>query len=494
MITLLLITSVLTQNSSAVLKNGEFQIDERDLLKNENVVMLVSEIWVDDDYYDGGYNDGHTWGYDAFDNIQDGVDNVDDGGIVHIKDGLYSVFTILDRSNLIIEGYETDIPIVQGYQLIYDLTATQLIRVISLVNNSNNIIMKGIGFQGVELTGRSVGILYQKSSGEISDCLVSPNQKGNMYNLAIRAHINSILTIKNCTLQNYGRIGIYCRQGTTLTIENNNIIGQVYTDGDGDYVSYGIEIEALPTASHAHIRNNDIYNHNHIGNPTWSSAAIIIDAWRYYEEAIENCTAIIEYNNIHENMLGIQIVPNDQIHIQYNIIAENSDFGAVSDPYLSGSSYIHYNLDARYNWWGDYSGPYEEINNPNGLGNEVTDYVIYEPWARSIEPIPFFVKPQEGFLYYNIAGLIELKIPFFMTLIFGKNTVEVNAPRCLYGIDYVEFYVDNELKSTIQNAPYSWMWDEKTLFNSYTIETKIYDTKGNIGSANLKLWKVQMRT
>ncbi|MGC9308542.1 MAG: hypothetical protein ACP5FL_07165, partial [Thermoplasmatota archaeon] len=27
-----------------------------------------TEVWVDDDYYDGGANDGHTWGYDAFDN------------------------------------------------------------------------------------------------------------------------------------------------------------------------------------------------------------------------------------------------------------------------------------------------------------------------------------------------------------------------------------------------------------------------------------------
>ncbi len=45
--------------------------------------------------------------------------------------------------------------------------------------------------------------------------------------------------------------------------------------------------------------------------------------------------------------------------------------------------------DATYNWWGDVSGPYHPgswtygvatITNPSGLGDEVTDYVLYEPW------------------------------------------------------------------------------------------------------------------
>ncbi len=46
-------------------------------------------------------------------------------------------------------------------------------------------------------------------------------------------------------------------------------------------------------------------------------------------------------------------------------------------------------VDATYNWWGDVSGPYHPgswtyaaatITNPSGLGDEVTDYVLYEPW------------------------------------------------------------------------------------------------------------------
>lgn len=40
-------------------------------------------------------------------------------------------------------------------------------------------------------------------------------------------------------------------------------------------------------------------------------------------------------------------------------------------------------LDARYNWWGHYSGPYNPATNPLGKGNSVSSNVIYRPWLWS---------------------------------------------------------------------------------------------------------------
>jgi len=37
-------------------------------------------------------------------------------------------------------------------------------------------------------------------------------------------------------------------------------------------------------------------------------------------------------------------------------------------------------VDARYNWWGDPSGPYHPTLNLDGLGNEVSENVVFEPW------------------------------------------------------------------------------------------------------------------
>jgi hypothetical protein len=37
-------------------------------------------------------------------------------------------------------------------------------------------------------------------------------------------------------------------------------------------------------------------------------------------------------------------------------------------------------VDARYNWWGDETGPYHPIENPGGLGDAVSDHVDFAPW------------------------------------------------------------------------------------------------------------------
>ena len=41
---------------------------------------------------------------------------------------------------------------------------------------------------------------------------------------------------------------------------------------------------------------------------------------------------------------------------------------------------------ARYNWWGDPSGPYNAATNPHGLGNSVSNNVLYEPWQITSGP------------------------------------------------------------------------------------------------------------
>jgi len=48
-----------------------------------------TDVWVDDDYCPGCGNDGHIWGYDAFADIQSGIDAVS-GSTVHVANGLYT--------------------------------------------------------------------------------------------------------------------------------------------------------------------------------------------------------------------------------------------------------------------------------------------------------------------------------------------------------------------------------------------------------------------
>ena len=71
----------------------------------------------------------------------------------------------------------------------------------------------------------------------------------------------------------------------------------------------------------------------------------------------------------------------------------------------------------------------------------------------------------------------------------GHNIVEADAPECLFGLDRVEFYVDDELKTTDYNEPYSWNWDEQELFLLYTIKVIAYDTAGNSAIDEIGVWK-----
>jgi len=94
------------------------------------------------------------------------------------------------------------------------------------------------------------------------------------------------------------------------------------------------------------------------------------------------CTgATVTYNDVSGCGTGIEThVGATGALVNYNDIAGNS-WGV--------RNYDSEPLNALCNWWGDVSGPYHpgswlyngmEITNSDGQGDEVTDYVLYEPW------------------------------------------------------------------------------------------------------------------
>ena len=93
------------------------------------------------------------------------------------------------------------------------------------------------------------------------------------------------------------------------------------------------------------------------------------------------CTnAVITYNDVSYCGTGVDVVGDiTGTVINFNEIYENS-MGVAN-------YYSTVTVDAKYNWWGDVSGPYDPLDmdglnqsNPGGLGDPVTEYVLYEPW------------------------------------------------------------------------------------------------------------------
>ena len=107
-----------------------------------------SEVWVDDDWAGSSYGDtvdGHTFGYDAFATIQDGIDAVAEEGIVHVADGTYQENIVIDKPLTLINSSKPVIDGQGGYAI--------------------NITANNVSIIGFNITNSSYGIYCNNASG-----------------------------------------------------------------------------------------------------------------------------------------------------------------------------------------------------------------------------------------------------------------------------------------------------------------------------------------
>jgi hypothetical protein len=106
-------------------------------------------------------------------------------------------------------------------------------------------------------------------------------------------------------------------------------------------------------------------------------------------------------------------------------------------------------------------------------------------------PTVKITSPIKGFLYVNLGDIITRKLPIFITtIVIGKIDVTVTATDSQSGIKRVEFYLDNDLKTTETTAPYMWTWSEWGFFFPHTIKVIAFDCVGNQKSTEMRVWKI----
>ncbi len=84
----------------------------------------------------------------------------------------------------------------------------------------------------------------------------------------------------------------------------------------------------------------------------------------------------ITFSTITNNYNGVAASGASNPVINYCDIYNNSHYG-VDNVNTS------FNIDARWNWWGDNSGP-TVASNPGGIGQAISDSVIYTPFGHRI--------------------------------------------------------------------------------------------------------------
>ena len=184
------------------------------------------EVWVDDDYSQYGTNDYHIWGYDAFDNIQEGITAASSGGKVNVASGIYEVtssinvdkiLTITTNDSAVVKSISMDTPV-------FNVTADDVvIEKLEITTDLAPFSQNGAS-TGNETTGALV--LINADNVEIRENTIHSDERslGAMSTWTARGITlqSGSATIEDNTV--YGvRNGIIARYNTTAYINDNTI-------------------------------------------------------------------------------------------------------------------------------------------------------------------------------------------------------------------------------------------------------------------------------
>lgn len=248
------------------------------------------------------------------------------------------------------------------------------------LNANNNLISNCTVFKN-----RNYGIVFTNNvlSNIIENCIISFNELSGIsfYNsFADQEGCNNNIINNSKILNNY-KHGIYFLNNQNKITKYNNITNCNISYNKNNGIRFSSPC------------NNNISNCNIFLN-NWSGISTSYSSFNN----ITNCTIsknndtginltfnslgnLIKWNFIHNNYNGIYFKSNSNATVHYNEIHNNTNYGVNN----TDSSVI---VNATYNWWGHPSGPYDPsddtatggLYNPSGLGNNVSDYVIYSIW------------------------------------------------------------------------------------------------------------------
>ncbi|MCD6260954.1 MAG: hypothetical protein J7J28_04125 [Thaumarchaeota archaeon] len=183
---------------------------------------MPSEVWVDDDAPSDWYDATH------FKTIQEGIDAVAEGGIVHVAEGIYDEQVIIDKP-LTLEGQgDTTIikPSTADNFTLFSRKYGGSDNTAAIVVANANATIKNLKIDGSEISSvpsganRFVGILYRGVNGTIDSVTVDG------INIAdgIAIYISSMgkesnVEVKGCTILNFYKNGITANyEGLTVNI------------------------------------------------------------------------------------------------------------------------------------------------------------------------------------------------------------------------------------------------------------------------------------
>ncbi|UCD13585.1 MAG: VCBS repeat-containing protein [Thermoplasmatales archaeon] len=283
-------------------------------------------------------------------------------------------------------------------------------------------------------------------------------------------------------------------EGWPKDVSNNVIASPALADFDDDG---DLEI-VVPTS---------IY----VGSPVparmfiWHDNGQVVDNWP------------VAFSDPYQRIVSSPLVCDIDDDSELEIVVGSADGGAAPSPNLYAFNYDASLVNDAWPLYGEdiYSSPAAGEIDDDGMLEIVVgswhDYKVHcwelgentydptrLPWPMfhhdrwhtglyndGMPPLVKIIKPENA-LYIRNKKILPLRKP----LIIGYIDIEIEATDEHSGINQIEFYINNKLKSNCTEAPYSWRWDEHTPFRfRHTIKVIAYDNAGNNATKEMKVWK-----
>jgi hypothetical protein len=251
---------------------------------------------------------------------------------------------------------------VSGKPLVYfnsvsDLIISEDVGQVILFNVSNALI------EGLEFNGTTVPITIMGSNNiTIRDSKFTGNQE------PISLYYSHALTIENCNFENSS-------SEVSLGSTNDSIIRDSrFQKTELSMWGFGNIIDNCTFQSSGWSIEGAIHGINVQGSVSIANVSVSDFLSGIH---VHDANVTITNSSLMNNAYGIEYYGGN-VSIRYCVIAGNDRLGVGTEdptkPFKKGE------VDARYNYWGNPSGPFNTHLNKNWAGDEVDDYVLFHPW------------------------------------------------------------------------------------------------------------------
>jgi len=341
-----------------------------------------------------------TGGSSFYGDIQDAIDAAGASDTIKVYPGTYTEDLAINTTSLALISDagkdDTTIQLVDGVGI--DIQA-----------GADNLTLGGASGQGFAILGGDSTTFNIQLTNAPSDVTISYNSVDTTGNasqgISVGAAGASGLTVSNNEFTaEAGDLSIWCPDVVDLAVSDNTFTGPGSTTS-------GVAVEPAGITGTSTISGNTISGYGTgiwilsggpAGGTTAASGLTISDntisgsakgiTLGHASVTSDMTTISVTQNTLTDNTVGVYVSAGDHVLagnfvINYNDISGSTTYG------LENANAT--DVNARYNYWGDPSGP-TIATNARGAGDAVSVHVLYEPWLHTTQATVY----PSGIRYY----------------------------------------------------------------------------------------------